>query len=114
MRISDWSSDVCSSDLEEVGDVPGHLVDRGRRAVGVGDAVLIERLSHGDAVVGEVGVEAGGLGALEVADALDRLRLLRLQRRRRLLAGRSEERRAGKECVRPGRSRWSPSRIKKN
>src|SRR3546814_12672462 len=30
-----------------------------------------------------------------------------------LLAGRSEERRVGQECVRKGRSRWSPCHSKK-
>src|SRR3546814_4434642 len=28
MRISDWSSDVCSSDLNDIADAPGWIVDR--------------------------------------------------------------------------------------
>src|SRR3546814_5258805 len=30
MRISDWSSDVCSSDLPVIGDIPGTTVDLNR------------------------------------------------------------------------------------
>src|SRR3546814_19475377 len=71
MRISDWSSDVCSSDLIPTCD--------GFRA----DA----------AQVGMVAAGHPGAG--------------------RALAARSEERRAGKECVSTCRSRWSPYHLKK-
>src|SRR3546814_1254617 len=84
MRISDWSSDVCSSDLDERrGDeaegrpeqrVPG----RQRQEEGVG------RADHADRQ------PIGG------------------DRDRAAEAARSEERRVGKECVRTCRSRWSP------
>src|SRR3546814_2104681 len=40
VRISDWSSDVCSSDLGNVGAAPG--VGRGRQVVGVGFAAYLE------------------------------------------------------------------------
>src|SRR3546814_10660928 len=33
MRISDWSSDVCSSDLQPEGDVVGHRHERKQREV---------------------------------------------------------------------------------
>src|SRR3546814_10081643 len=86
MRISDWSSDVCSSDLSVADD---HLVgaeaeERGERGavdVGVHDA-------DGVSLAGECDGEVDGDGGL--ADA------------------RSEERRVGKECVSTCRSRWSP------
>src|SRR3546814_10474464 len=86
MRISDWSSDVCSSDLESESN------NMGREA--------IEHASQ------------------------DELRSLQLDRLKWSLAhaynnvphyrkafddaGRSEERRVGKECVSTCRSRWSP------
>src|SRR3546814_8261888 len=84
MRISDWSSDVCSSDLQpdrvdaEFGDVV-ELVDE---AGEIADAV-----------------------AIAIAEALD----VQLIDDRVLVPERSEERRVGKECVSTCRSRWSPS-----
>src|SRR3546814_1932513 len=78
MRISDWSSDVCSSDLGfgRRGDFRQYLVQR-----------RIVAFRHGD-----VGRRLGGW-------------LFRVLR--------SEERRVGKECVSPCRSRWSPYHYKK-
>src|SRR3546814_20128512 len=64
MRISDWSSDVCSSDLKE---------------------------SSLDILVNNAGAAWG--------ESFDT---------------RSEERRAGKECVSTCRSRWSPYNEKNN
>src|SRR3546814_6680687 len=82
MRISDWSSDVCSSDLPAlhafrhqlegfrdlllevaVGGAASHGADRAHAAIGLVGPALVER---------------------------------------------SEERRVGKECVSTCRSRWSP------
>src|SRR2546430_12007153 len=86
----DWSSDVCSSDLE-VGHHLARLeiavgeIAAGRRRDQVADAVVMFR---GQADV-EIGVER--LGDLLTED------------------GRSEERRVGEEC----RSRWSPYHLKK-
>src|SRR3546814_12137017 len=101
MRISDWSSDVCSSDLVW--------------------AVEIGRAAMNSSVFEIVTQEYAGLG--------DRCSELELQQARRALAllknaigpegilellgtqleeGRSEERRVGKECVSTCRSRWSP------
>src|SRR3546814_11621474 len=100
MRISDWSSDVCSSDL-----VRRPLVQLGGRA-GLLDATLVQ---HQDAV-GErhrlflvVRDEQHG-GRYRVQDFLQ----FAAQR-----LARSEERRVGKECVSTCRSRWSPYHIKK-
>src|SRR3546814_19175715 len=78
MRISDWSSDVCSSDLA----CGSAAADRGSGA----------RL------------RTTGWSAAE--------RPRRVERRRRA-AGRSEERRVGKECVSTCRSRWSTYPYKK-
>src|SRR3546814_16995602 len=104
MRISDWSSDVCSSDLQighqapllhpadqlflsqvgaEEGEIDGHQVVR--HAVerrGAGGGGRRGRFQFGFVITGEEDV-------------------------------RSEERRVGKECVSTGRSRWSADNYKK-
>src|SRR3546814_5919391 len=86
MRISDWSSDVCSSDLYATSK---HAV------VGLTEALALEGKPHGirvnavapgtmkTAMIESLGVEASTLP-------------------------RSEERRVGKECVSKCRSRGSP------
>src|SRR3546814_18959485 len=101
MRISDWSSDVCSSDLLAA----GHLVEavdgaqQGRLA-GAGEP-------HEDA---DLALLDGQRGAGDAADAVGLGQ--DLVARRALVAppqGRSDERRVGNEGVRTCRSRWSPS-----
>src|SRR3546814_6399966 len=88
MRISDWSSDVCSSDLPHVGgrgddDARIAQVDGALRRVRV---LIFDHLSHRAVGVGEDAAIGGGIGG----------------------AKRSEERRVGKECVSPCRSRGAP------
>src|SRR3546814_8402650 len=83
MRISDWSSDVCSSDL-------GVVLDAGLAAEG---RVNVHPLRN-----------TGTLG-LSGAAILDLLRHWGHDR--------SEERRVGKEGVSTRRSRWSPFHTKK-
>src|SRR3546814_18681120 len=89
MCISDWSSDVCSSDLIAGADRP-----RRRRAAGGRRAGQ-----------GRPGAPAAG-----------RRRHHGLAERRpcRGPAGPSEERRVGKECVSTCRSRWSTYHYKTN
>src|SRR3546814_15663545 len=89
MRISDWSSDVCSSDLrpppacscphpDNLAPGPGGREHTGGTAGG--------------------GCRRGGTATPMATPAIDR----------------SEERRVGKECVSTCRSRWSPTHyIKK-
>src|SRR3546814_12759801 len=86
MRISDWSSDVCSSDLRDADRMAGAGVAAGK-AVG-GDQRNFDPAP-------------ARLGALRVGDASHGAG--------GLLAGasRSEERRVGKACVSQCRSRWS-------
>src|SRR3546814_10146656 len=93
MRISDWSSDVCSSDLDHlllppVGDGPDtdRLVDR--RGY---EAPAVRR--EGERVDGEV--VPRDLGQLDA-----------------VIRPRSEERSVGKECVCTCRYRWSPYKQK--
>src|SRR3546814_14725868 len=90
MRISDWSSDVCSSDLTGGARQDHRHADRGFRSGGQpgaedrcfgGDGDAVDRCLH----------DGDGRGDF-----------------------RSEERRVGKECVSTCRSRWSPYHKKKN
>src|SRR3546814_2434654 len=87
MRISDWSSDVCSSDLVRVGLPP----------YGRGRACICDPP--------EVGVLCEGRMGRRRPDIRRWCRAANLSR---LLKQRSEERRVGKECVSTCRSRWSP------
>src|SRR3546814_13623421 len=97
MRISDWSSDVCSSDL---GSQVGHIVeqiDRGRdRAKSAED----EQRRYPARQIGEITRSQKWHEDQEILHSLIGPH--------RLDHGRSEERRVGKECVSTCRSRWSP------
>src|SRR3546814_20325014 len=107
MRISDWSSDVCSSDLRGRGYCESLSIRESKRwgpasecqpprdrLFGVG--VILVRVVR---FIFSVGI-AFNLGKnviqVKVAVIVD------------AEAARSEERRVGKECVSPCRSRWSP------
>src|SRR3546814_1816618 len=87
MRISDWSSDVCSSDL-----VPTAPKLPPMEAVSIFKAAL-NRLDDIDGWYA-----LGGVGLQLLAEMPD------FDPRS---YGRSEERRVGKECVSTCRSRWS-------
>src|SRR3546814_17577799 len=100
MRISDWSSDVCSSDLKW--GAPSFVHAGGIHA---GMAAFKQHASFGywkhALVVGE-GAERDVMGSYgKLAGVGD------------LPPRRSEERRVGKECVSTCRSRWSPDQSKK-
>src|SRR3546814_19340750 len=101
MRISDWSSDVCSSDLIAV------LEHHRLHVQAVGPAVVGEvQLGRG------AGKHADG-GTLELQRAFDaeglgnHETLTVVEGDGREIQTRSEERRVGKECVSMCRSRWS-------
>src|SRR3546814_15080165 len=95
MRISDWSSDVCSSDLlwHNFGSNPAEAIKifaqarntRRHRHDGFSDAKF-----------------------LKPSDLIDNLLCAARAGRTRIIENRSEERRVGKECVSTCRSRWSP------
>src|SRR3546814_14690088 len=100
MRISDWSSDVCSSDLLAATSFLG--IPWGPEADQVNKAFV-------DMVQASIGVvrvplpfTAMGRGAKGRAFLVDYFGKMVTERRR------SEERRVGKECVSTCRSRWSP------
>src|SRR3546814_16871406 len=98
MRISDWSSDVCSSDLNVQGDT----------ATGDFLITLNQYLAHGQPLY--MALYAAGIiffcffyvavvfNPEETADNL---------KKQHGFIPRSEERRVGKECVSTCRSRWS-------
>src|SRR3546814_3764323 len=81
MRISDWSSDVCSSDLPP----PSFGKPLWWRAVYREDVLLRTRSLLRDKTT------------MQLPDEIDTL-----------VARRSEERRVGQECVSTCRSRWWP------
>src|SRR3546814_4202590 len=81
MRISDWSSDVCSSDLQVDNGVSLDFHQQSGKIA----------MQHYAFLIGE--------------DDFDRI----FERvKERDMKYRSEERRVGKECVSTCRSRWSP------
>src|SRR3546814_21162086 len=101
MRISDWSSDVCSSDLGIFVGVDHGLalagLDGDRRDL-VAEATGLERRRR-------LPLGGGGEAVLLLPGDLPPLRDV-LGRVAHMI--RSEERRVGKECVSTCRSRWSP------
>src|SRR3546814_11490564 len=102
MRISDWSSDVCSSDLDGCASALCEL-DRGET-----DSACACLHEHSftrfqtpeleEAVIRRAEGHRNGGGELDVEIVGH---------------GRSEERRVGNACVSPWRSRWSPDHYKK-
>src|SRR3546814_14420419 len=105
MRISDWSSDVCSSDLYDLiilyinlPDMEGfEVLQRIRQSDAVPVMMLTARTSLEDRVRG---LEQGADDYLAKPFAISELQA-RVQALRR-----SEERRVGKECVSTCKSRW--------
>src|SRR3546814_11626664 len=111
MRMSDWSSDVCSSDL---------LVLAGGGPAGQGLGMTMVRAQY---FLQKNNICVGGANSLaqfmqNEAAVEDRKTLMRVYgkyfKNERFLDGhgglrqRSEERRVGKDCVRTGRSRGWP------
>src|SRR3546814_18852262 len=108
MRISDWSSDVCSSDL--FGTVWG---------------IMSAFISIGNVKQAALATVAPGIAEALIATAMGLVAAIpaviasnfftrgvdRLDSRFQVF--RSEERRVGKECVSTCRSRWSPIHLKK-
>src|SRR3546814_17496073 len=114
MRISDWSSDVCSSDLiaqdgKHVACLQCRADAASDRLGAVGEqAARLEARARGHRphALGEM---AGALFAAHLSGWAYRNVDDHMGRARRdLLGPRSEERRVGKECVGPCRFWWSP------
>src|SRR3546814_14870281 len=116
MRISDWSSDVCSSDLNPV--TRAEQAAALRRAAAAQPFVLSARSVEREelqAMLGQwFGSEAGGEGGDDpVLKSLPLPALVDIDFVGEDRAARSEERRVGKECVSTCRVRWSPYHKKK-
>src|SRR3546814_16494618 len=104
MRISDWSSDVCSSDLWHATDelTLGAMVSKGYNGGGAGftfdvpfrNFVFEEEEVWTYEAYGRADLDGGRLALTGTVFFSD-------------YKNRSEERRVGKECVRTCRSRWS-------
>src|SRR3546814_15612774 len=102
MRISDWSSDVCSSDL--AAGISAHQIIAPLIAASVAIAAfafLFQELVVTRATAALNDWQAVEYGRLESDDGIATNAWVRD-------SDRSEERRVGKECVRTCRSRGSP------
>src|SRR3546814_19632991 len=96
MRISDWSSDVCSSDLRA--HYQGYLA-----------AVAVSSSTFGPVAGGFLTEHFGWQSVFLVNLPIGLLAIvLAVRLPKRPGSGRSEERRVGKECVSTCRSRWCP------
>src|SRR3546814_12162772 len=98
MRISDWSSDVCSSDLEQLGSAvygPVYAESAARVQYQNKDPRGWQEFAASLAAHDALGSALTLRGVQAERPALDSM------------ADRSEERRVGKECVSTGRSRLS-------
>src|SRR3546814_12834455 len=98
MRISDWSSDVCSSDLAKAPGAGEIRVRAIHSMVSPGSEMNVYR--------GEGNLPSVPLPTM--AGTLPFPIKFGYQVVGRVEAARSEERRVGKECVSTCRSRWSP------
>src|SRR3546814_15757031 len=114
VRISDWSSDVCSSDLGLEGYF-GHVFALGQigefKPISVNPAIQSQRV---DCSSGSQSPIDAGLGVAASATQRCSRTICASKQDMIMMLGhrdedfRSEERRVGKECVSTGRSRWSP------
>src|SRR3546814_11824712 len=105
MRISDWSSDVCSSDLPE-------FVDRLARFISAsvkGWQYAIDNVDEATEII--VDADPSGAATVEVQKRqIENIATLITNASGKGIGylDRSEERRGGQECVSTCRSRWSP------
>src|SRR3546814_12468177 len=109
MRISDWSSDVCSSDLLAALREVVELVAQQLALVGQSRARLTDFIATGSDWLWETDSDHRFTNFIELHDVFPGGSPYDSIGTRR----RSEERRVWKECVRTCRSRWSPYHSKK-
>src|SRR3546814_15255185 len=121
MRISDWSSDVCSSDLPKVDIALDPLEGTTLCAKAMANSLAVLAMAEGgsllhapDTYMDKIAIGGGypeGLVDLDAKPA-DNIKALAkakgVEVSQITVCIRSEERRVGKECVSTCRSRWSP------
>src|SRR3546814_20576558 len=120
MRISDWSSDVCSSDLIGRGAakkrrmlwIRGYGPINGRQSLGRSIAIEKAVLPRHPLQLPDTETNHGGHGKGHDQRCNERAPAHQAYRSLACLA-RSEERRVGEECVRTCKFRWSPYPYKK-
>src|SRR3546814_19731590 len=104
MRISDWSSDVCSSDLLR-------LDAERRKPCRVADAGALQDRRRADRTRREHGFDAAFCEqTLAIANEFNTAHARAVHAQ---AIARSEERRVGEECGSTCRSRWAPYHSKK-
>src|SRR3546814_14179519 len=106
MRISDWSSDVCSSDLSCSRDVASIAIEDRERNRDVGNKRPVAGLAKLPHTKADRGVKTT-VGALALEPGLGDEPFGFGE------TNRSEGRRVGKECVSTCRFRWSTDHSKK-
>src|SRR3546814_6433845 len=101
MRIRDWSSDVCSSDLEVMFRSPCVFIEYFKNP----EATAETKTADGWVHTGDAGFfdDKGHLKIIDRAKDVGRLNNGGL-----FAPKRSAERRVGKDCVSKCRSRWAP------
>src|SRR3546814_19857229 len=95
MRIRDWSADVCSSDLQALDYPDRRVVDR---PDGLAATWALDRALQSQSPIADAEFPPADRAIGLCPDAVQIIGH----------GARSEERRAGKECVSPGSIRWSP------
>src|SRR3546814_14739227 len=108
MRISDWSSDVCSSDLPFQERGLPHAI-RSDNGVPFASPIALFNLSKLSVWWLRLGIAIERIkpGKPQQNGRHERMHLT-LKKETTRPPGRSAERRVGKECVSTCRSRWSP------
>src|SRR3546814_13765599 len=111
MRMSDWSSDVCSSDLDGITDdiITAlarlrwlFVIARNSSFVYKGKAADVRQVAR------DLGVRYVLEGSVRTAGERLRITVQLIDAEPGKHLWRSEERRVGKECVSTCRSRWAP------
>src|SRR3546814_13508236 len=118
MRISDWSSDVCSSDLVDVSIPRNALVvfsgvsGSGKSSLAFGTIYAEAQRRYFESVAPYARrlIDQAGVPDVDAIDGLPPAVALQQQRgssnARSSVGSRSDERRVGKECVSSFSSRW--------
>src|SRR3546814_13447410 len=109
MRISDWSSDVCSSDLSAIKVVArqstGNYESAKAKSI---TQVVLQQNPDLCAVLGVWdNTDVGTAAAIKEADQTGKVFVSTSGGGGEMACKRSDERRVGKECVSKCRSRWS-------